>query len=261
MVQVGPCIPVGNWEHSEKMLKSAQLLGQLGVSLTSAPQGHTYREVMGQAGLLVGDGALALATNQVRKTSSRPRSWANFDLFYLYSHRNARANWHILGQPNTFIAPVRRARLGLTAVRRHSPPSRCAGQCGASACRLVPSTVYDKLLVWYCMALFVSATDSLPRPAVEALGNQYTSHTRVRNSSRCFLRCTYTYRVCSGCRIRFQAVSSFRHESRSQGGEITHIIQCEWWFRDVSGCFRTFRGRRLMVMAPGVGFPGPRGAK
>jgi hypothetical protein len=40
----------------------------------------------------------------VRKTPSWPRSWANFSLLSLYSHRNARANLHRLGQPNTFLA-------------------------------------------------------------------------------------------------------------------------------------------------------------
>ena len=32
---------------------------------------------------------------------SCPRSWANCSLLYLYSHRNARAKLHLLGQPNT----------------------------------------------------------------------------------------------------------------------------------------------------------------
>ena len=41
------------------------------------------------------------ATAQVRNTPSWPRSWANFSLFCLYSYRNARANSHPLGQPNT----------------------------------------------------------------------------------------------------------------------------------------------------------------
>ena len=40
----------------------------------------------------------------MRKTPSWPRSWANFSLLSLYSHRNAWANVHLLGQPNTFIA-------------------------------------------------------------------------------------------------------------------------------------------------------------
>jgi hypothetical protein len=41
---------------------------------------------------------------QVRKTPSWPRSWANFSLLQLYSHRNAWANLHSLCQPNTFLA-------------------------------------------------------------------------------------------------------------------------------------------------------------
>jgi hypothetical protein len=40
---------------------------------------------------------------QVRKTPSWPRSWANFSLLSLYSHGNARANLHLLGQPNSFL--------------------------------------------------------------------------------------------------------------------------------------------------------------
>jgi hypothetical protein len=41
---------------------------------------------------------------QVRKTPSWPRSWANFSLSWLYSHWNAWANLHLLGQPNTVLA-------------------------------------------------------------------------------------------------------------------------------------------------------------
>jgi hypothetical protein len=47
---------------------------------------------------------------QVRRTPSWPRSWASFSLLSLYSHRNARANSHILGQPNSFVAPVMSVR-------------------------------------------------------------------------------------------------------------------------------------------------------
>ena len=57
--------------------------------------------------------AVDIAGNaQVRKTPSWPRSWANFSLLPLYSHRNAWANLHLLGQPNTFLAaePVRGRR-------------------------------------------------------------------------------------------------------------------------------------------------------
>ena len=41
---------------------------------------------------------------KVRKTPGWPRSWANFILLPLYSHRNAQANLHLLGQPNTLLA-------------------------------------------------------------------------------------------------------------------------------------------------------------
>jgi hypothetical protein len=41
---------------------------------------------------------------QVRRTPRWPRSWANFSVLWLYSHRNAWANLHLLGQPNTFLA-------------------------------------------------------------------------------------------------------------------------------------------------------------
>jgi alpha-mannosidase len=43
-----------------------------------------------------------------------PRSWANFSLLWLYSHRNAWANYHILGQPNTFLAARLRVPAGRT---------------------------------------------------------------------------------------------------------------------------------------------------
>ena len=43
----------------------------------------------------------------MRKTPSWPRSWANFSLFCLYSHRNVWANSHLLGQPNTFLAKAK----------------------------------------------------------------------------------------------------------------------------------------------------------
>jgi hypothetical protein len=43
-------------------------------------------------------------TSKVRKAPSWPRSWANFNLLQLYYHRNAWANFHLLGQPNTFLA-------------------------------------------------------------------------------------------------------------------------------------------------------------
>ena len=47
--------------------------------------------------------------HKVRKTPSWSRSWVNFSLLWLCSHRNSRANWQLLGQPNTFLAAARGA--------------------------------------------------------------------------------------------------------------------------------------------------------
>jgi hypothetical protein len=41
---------------------------------------------------------------RVRKPPSWPRSWTNFSLFLLHARRNARANLHFLGQPNSLLA-------------------------------------------------------------------------------------------------------------------------------------------------------------
>ena len=48
--------------------------------------------------------AAATDATKVRKTPIWPRSWANFSLLYLCSHRNAWANLRLLGQLNTFLA-------------------------------------------------------------------------------------------------------------------------------------------------------------
>ena len=47
---------------------------------------------------------------RVRETPSWPRSWANLSLLSLCSHRNARASVHLLGQPDTLLAPACRRR-------------------------------------------------------------------------------------------------------------------------------------------------------
>ena len=47
---------------------------------------------------------LAAINAQVRKMPSWPRSWANFKLLQLYSHENAWASLHLLGQPNAINA-------------------------------------------------------------------------------------------------------------------------------------------------------------
>jgi hypothetical protein len=55
--------------------------------------------------------------NQVRPTPSWPRSWANLSLVSPYPHRNARANLHLLGQPDAVLAPDAPARRGVPAGR------------------------------------------------------------------------------------------------------------------------------------------------
>jgi hypothetical protein len=70
---------------------------------------------------VIGDVVLAA---KVRKTPSWPRSWANFNFLSLYPRRNAWANLHLLGQPNTFLAAAR-ASPRWTAWRRAS--RRCSG--------------------------------------------------------------------------------------------------------------------------------------
>ena len=59
---------------------------------------------------------------KVKNTPSWPRSWANFSHLSLYSHRNAWANLHILGQPNNFLARSRRrsSSLGPSSPRSRS---------------------------------------------------------------------------------------------------------------------------------------------
>jgi hypothetical protein len=47
---------------------------------------------------------------KVRKTPGWPRSWANSSLLQLCSHRSAWTNLHLLGQPDTFLAPAQGRR-------------------------------------------------------------------------------------------------------------------------------------------------------
>jgi alpha-N-acetylglucosaminidase len=58
---------------------------------------------------------------KVRKTPSWPRSWANSSLLYQYSHRNAWANLHFLGQPDIFLAQVTRHDIGYHGARPDIP--------------------------------------------------------------------------------------------------------------------------------------------
>jgi hypothetical protein len=59
----------------------------------------------------------------VRTTPCRPRSWANSSFLQLYPHRNAWANLHLLGQPNTVLAAAGAASSGGC-----SEPQRLLGQ-------------------------------------------------------------------------------------------------------------------------------------
>jgi hypothetical protein len=58
---------------------------------------------------------------RARETPSWSRSWANFSLLQLYSHRNSRANLHLLGQPNSFLAS------GQNHPQEGAHTTRCAG--------------------------------------------------------------------------------------------------------------------------------------
>jgi hypothetical protein len=58
----------------------------------------------GKRALIDIDVDLGQGSTKVRKTSSWPRSWANFRLLYLNSHRTEWPNFHLLGQPNTLLA-------------------------------------------------------------------------------------------------------------------------------------------------------------
>ena len=47
---------------------------------------------------------------KVRKTPGWPRNWANSSLLQLCSHRSLWTNLHLLGQPDTFLAPAQGRR-------------------------------------------------------------------------------------------------------------------------------------------------------
>ena len=75
-------------------------------------------------------------------TPSWPRSWANFSLLQLYSHRNARANFHRLRQPDPGLGsgPSRHTRS--SRPRPTAPATSCSSRwmCRrpALACRRPP---------------------------------------------------------------------------------------------------------------------------
>jgi hypothetical protein len=93
---------------------------------------------------------------QVRKPPSWPRSWANFSLLYMYSHWNARANVHRLGQSSTYLAAAQPHGLGSYT---HQPT-------GFSPLLTVqPDTAPDELTRWQSW--------SVPQPAAGRGGGDY----------------------------------------------------------------------------------------
>jgi hypothetical protein len=74
--------------------------------------------------------------SQVRETLRWPRRWANFSPLYSCSkdsHRNARANLRLLGQPDTFLASARRTDLAVAADARARAIARNAAREAARA--------------------------------------------------------------------------------------------------------------------------------
>jgi hypothetical protein len=113
---------VPNWEAVVKQGEPGDafyvvLKGQLSVEV----DGVMLESKLGVGGSF-GEKALEPGATKVRKMPSWPRSWANFSLLSLYSHRNAWASLHLLGQPNTFPAR-RRSRSGRRLSRRWSSAS------------------------------------------------------------------------------------------------------------------------------------------
>ena len=101
---VASCIDVMKFQESGP--RAIQLLTEtLAAILASKEEQAAVLQEMRSGGWLPPQ-MKAVFDPQVRKTPSWPRSWANFSLLPLYFHRNAWANLHPLGRPNTFIAPV-----------------------------------------------------------------------------------------------------------------------------------------------------------
>jgi len=68
-----------------------------------------------------------LLERQVRETPSWPRRWANFSLFQLYSNRNAWADRHLLGQPDTAHAAAAGGAAEPGELRPEGPARRRRG--------------------------------------------------------------------------------------------------------------------------------------
>ena len=103
-------------------LTNAVLDPAAAVSAADLPRVALLRATLGSIDASVG---VSLFT-EVRKTPSWPRSWANFSLSQLSSHRYAWANLHLLGQPDISLAP------GGAARRRRDRRRAARGEQGAT---------------------------------------------------------------------------------------------------------------------------------
>jgi G3E family GTPase len=100
-------------------------VGSIGIRMEGELENTKFNYFMGNllkeksADLYRSKGVLSIH-DQVRDTPSWPRSWANSSLLQLYSHTNAWANSHRLGQPHTSLA------------RRATPSSSSRGSTNPS---------------------------------------------------------------------------------------------------------------------------------
>jgi hypothetical protein len=143
------------------------------VDLEGAPCDN-YFAITGQ--LMASDhSAIACGFNlKVWEVPSWPRSWPNFSLSQLHSHRNAWANLHILGQPDTFLAQgaggagPARLRLQAADIRREG---------GArSHCRFVlPSIRFIPDSLTYSVPLFLKRQCDNPTRRSRATSRPSTS--------------------------------------------------------------------------------------
>jgi hypothetical protein len=98
--------------NRQQLLSGAPGLCRQGFEASGEVDGHCalsgagiHASYTGQAVTCEAERDLNGQLSEVRKTPSWPRIWANSSLLQLYSHRHVWANLHLLGQPNTFLAP------------------------------------------------------------------------------------------------------------------------------------------------------------
>jgi hypothetical protein len=103
-----PSNPTAGYSSWQRYLNQSYVFENRSGSRGPGAQGETEQGEAGWAYILprARSGLFFSLDNQVRKTPSWPRSWANVRSLSLYSHRNAWANLHLLGQPNTLRASV-----------------------------------------------------------------------------------------------------------------------------------------------------------